>query len=63
MAERKVLDVEAILREMRASKDEVILEMLLEGEDPLINEENDNRVMVEDLVEELEEKHDISFNI
>lgn len=62
MNNKKGLDVDAILREMSDTKEQVALEILRDDEAPLILQEDDS-YSLEELIEELEEEHDIVFNI
>lgn len=59
---KRELDVNAILREMRDTKDQVALEIIHDSQAPLILQDDDN-YSLEELIEELEEVEGIIFNI
>ncbi len=54
--------MDAILREMRNTKEDVAIEIVNEGQQPLIMQE-DSEYSLEELIEELEEQDNIIFNI
>lgn len=60
--EKRVIDVDAILKEMDNTKAVVVSEILEGGEQPLIQQE-DSEYSLEELVAELEEEHNMPFNI
>jgi len=59
---KRIIDVDAILKEMSETKDQVALEIIHDSQAPLILREDD-QYSLEELIEELEEEHDIVFNI
>lgn len=59
---KKGIDVDAILKEMAGTRNQVALEIIGERIPPLILKEDDN-VSLEELIAELEETEDIIFNI
>ena len=59
---KQIIDVDAILKEMRKTKEGVAMEILIDGEQPLIMNET-SEYSLEELIDELEEQENITFNI